>query len=129
MSRILKRLGIWKEFGWSKMGTSLNEVELFNEGTFTNDSRAVEYLENGPMLVSMRTIIRCPVCHQYIGSPGLYTDGKYAWSQAYLFYIKKGMIKLDKELDHRIKVERKYKVPKLSKEDISDIFKELVPYA
>lgn len=108
-----KKIGFWREYGWES--ESLKHSFLFPDRKLIPSAEVIDYLQSGIRLVTKRMMVNCIITEQIIGGPCCLTDGEWFWTIEYIFYLKKGMVKLPNELLTQIK-DNNYQIP--SKEHI-----------
>jgi hypothetical protein len=59
----------------------------------------------------MRMFVECFLTDDVIGTPAVYTDGVYVWTEEYIFYVKKGLITLDSSFYKYMEMQN-FKIPK-----------------
>lgn len=80
----------------------------------------MNYLWEGLPLIFRRSIVGSSITKEIIGSPGLYCDDKFVWSNSYMYHVAKGVIRLNDALKENMK-RNNFEVPELTAEGKSEI--------
>ena len=125
-----KRLGFYKEFRGEKF-PSLKEVVALDEREEELDSKILDYLKNGILLMSLRTWFTCPVFDEKMSGPSVYIDGEWFWTTEYIFYIQKFQVEIPEAFISKM-THLKFTVPTGEelggKEILMSLEKEIIQY-
>ena len=116
----LIRIGFFKELDYGhEDGNSL--VESKREQSTPNEDKIVEYLTNGILLLATPGIVEDYFDDsEIIGPPHILTDGKYAWPETLVYYVKNYHVKLpDNFIMHMEK--NNWQTPKENEIDLNQL--------
>ena len=114
----MNKLGFWSDFHFR--GDIL--PSLFENGSLTKrskviDSRVIDYLKSGIWLYKARTLFSCIITEEFVGTPHIYTDGKWFWTSEYIYYLENYNLELPIDFFEWME-NNNYQVPKI--EDFDD---------
>ena len=99
----IKIIGFWQESGWKGSLKNIDSVDFSPKNTYEVQEKVLNYLSAGVFIFGLRTNSICIFSNEDIGSPTVYTDGEFAWTNEYIHYLKNGYISINKDLLIQIK--------------------------
>ena len=94
MNLNIKRIGFWKEEGWSHRSIDDDLSCIGIEDKNIVDKDILEYLKIGIPVLAIRTMRYSKSTGEMFGPVTAYTDGSWAWTNILIYYYSIGWLRL-----------------------------------